>query len=390
MFSAGLIGLHVLGCGSVTDAIPRVNPFTDHPAISFSDEEQSVSDKVVPIGFRERGDVIRLRVTGDDVQDVFILVGDTRVEDSSPVAAGRIAGGGRPGDFFEHRIAEDGDYFVYLLFDSSVARAARRAGITFLPGDPTYRPPSVQRVVVSFEEDFLIRPGLGDDEAALLRSITETVRQGILDRLRNVFAGTPIALHDEADGLPESPFSRVTFHADAMLVEENDPEEGASKVPTDSVTPVLADGAAGCDAPVVFGEVLPRGSSTDTGNHILDDEAAVYVGSFAGESEACRTATFNSVNNLVLGLSRTAAHEIGHLIGLRHVPGFDIMQRSPDLSAQRDLSFERGLIVVDGAVPEDERDEAVLPGESALFKFYGLSNVIQDPDLYFRGNFDVR
>ncbi len=384
MMVAALVGLCACGCGFDLGALPRLNAFADLAAISFSEAEQSVSDKVVPIGFRQRGEVIRLRVVGNGVRDVFILAKDTRVEGSSSVSAGRIAGGGRAKEFFQHRIAEDNDYFVYLLFDASVRRIARRAGVVFLPGDPDFRPPAVQRVVVSFESDFLNELAINDDEASFLGSISDTVRSGIMARLRDVFAGTPIELYDEADGLPDSPFSRVTFKPDRVLVDTDE-----SATPTDSVTPLFAGGADGCDAAVVFGELLPRGTPTDTGNRILDDEAAVYVGSFAGESAACRTATLNSVNNLVLGLSRTAAHEIGHLIGLQHVPGFDIMQRSPDLSAQRDLSFGRGLIVVDGEAPEDERDEGVLPGESRLFRFFGLSNVIQDPDLYFRANFDV-
>lgn len=390
--AAALAGLGMVGCGLDLDALPRLNAFTELAAIRFSEAEQSVSNKVVPIGFRQRGEVIRLRVVGNGVRDVFILAKDTRVENSSSVSAGRIAGGGPANELFQHRIAEDNDYFVYLLFDASVPRISRRAGVVFLPGEPDFRPPSVQRVVVSFEPDFLIAPTSSDDEAmlftddeaTLLRSISETVRVGILDRLRDVFAGTPIEVHDEADGLPESPYSKVTFKADRVLA-----EIGPSGALTDSVAPLAAAGGDDCDAPVVFGELLPRGAPTDTGNQILDDSAAVYVGSFAGESAACRTATFNSVNNLVFGLSRTAAHEIGHLIGLQHVPGFDIMQRSPDLSAQRDLSFGRGLIVIDGEAPEDERDEGVLPGASRLFLFFGLSNVIQDPDLYFRANFDV-
>lgn len=370
------------GCELGLTAPSRVDPFTDLPAIEFSVEPQRVTEKVVPIGFRQLGEVIRLRVDGDAVREVFLLARDTRVEDGSPVAAGRIAGGGAPGELFQHRIAEDKDYYVYLLFDPAASRAERRADVLFTPGDPNYRPPSVQRVVIDFEPDYLIASEFTEAEKASLREISETVRLGIFDRLRSVFNGTPIEIHDAADGIPEAPFSRITFTQDRMTVDPGD-----ETIPTDSVAPLAASGESGCDEVVVFGEVMPRGARIDTGNRVLDDEAFVYVGSFAGQSPDCRTATFNSVNHLVFGLARTAAHEIGHLIGLRHVPGFDIMQRSPDLSAQRDLSFERGLIVIDGEPAADERDEAILPGESRVTPFFGLSNVIQDPGLYFRANF---
>ena len=125
-----------------------------------------------------------------------------------------------------------------------------------------------------------------------------------------------------------------------------------------------------CQERVVFGEVLPSGSSADVGNRVLDDEAVVYVGSFQGRGETCQTTAVSSLNSVVLTLAQTAAHEIGHLVGLMHVEQVDVMNRSATLAFTRQLMFARGQIQVDRLVDGDVVGE-VFPA------------VVQDPAIYF-------
>ena len=92
-----------------------------------------------------------------------------------------------------------------------------------------------------------------------------------------------------------------------------------------------------CDVTVIFGEVLPRGAGVDFGNRTDDDEAVVYVGSFQGRGDTCKTAATDSLNLMVLFLAQTGAHEIGHLVGLYHTEQIDIMNRAATLAFQREL-----------------------------------------------------
>jgi hypothetical protein len=84
----------------------------------------------------------------------------------------------------------------------------------------------------------------------------------------------------------------------------------------------------------------------------------------------------NSLNNVVLTLSQTAAHEIGHLVGLRHVEQIDIMNRSAT------LAFQRELVLVRGQVQFDRVANGTLVSEV-------LTTIIQDPNIYFQSMFDV-
>ena len=87
------------------------------------------------------------------------------------------------------------------------------------------------------------------------------------------------------------------------------------------------------------------------------------------------------MNNIILGLAQTAAHEIGHLVGLYHVPLTDIMDRSPTGAFQRELVLARGQLLIDS--------QTVQPNGTVTTSTSVLTTVLQDPDLYFRSIFDV-
>ncbi len=370
MCAMACVATTMLGCTSVfPPADEPLNPFVDLEPIELDGVERDLETEIVPLGDFGAGDVLRISIDGDSVTEVLILTTDDLFEE-----AGVLVGGGPANEPFQYRIPEDGRYFAFAQFDPLVSASARRATITAEFGDEAFRPPSEQNVLLVFEDGFLSDPGLFDtedgtpDQLEFLESIGEIVRGQIVDRVRAIYADTPVMIFEEGEALPEGPMSTVTFNGERVLAENQDVIDAALPAP-DPTRPQ-------CQVRVIFGEVLPRGASQDTGNQVAEDDASVYVGSLTGRGEECQTSVINSLNNVVLTLSQTAAHEIGHLLGLRHVEQIDIMNRSATLAFQRELDLVRGQVQFDR------------PANGGIVSEV-LTTIIQDPDRYLNAVFDT-
>ncbi|NOT01733.1 MAG: hypothetical protein HOP29_14015 [Phycisphaerales bacterium] len=358
-----VVVLAAAGCPVSPDGDARVNPFTDLPPVAMNGRPVALENDIAVLGTLQAGDVVRLRVDGDGVQRVLILT-----DDETSDATGVMVGGGPGNAGFQFRAARTARHFVFVQSEPSADRI--RATLSAEAGDPSYMPPSSQRVVVRFDDGFLSEPGLfdpttgTDDQRAFLDSISDPVREQIVERLRDIFDGTPIQILEDGDD-PAEPFSVVTISPERVTADSGELAADAIQ-PPDTSRPECLD-------VVVFGEVLPSGSGLDPGNQVLNDEAVVYVGSFQGRGETCQTAAINSVNNIVLGISQTAAHEIGHLVGLHHSALIGIMDRSVSLAFQRELDFDRAQILT------ERRAE----GDASTVVTTVVTSVVQDPFVYF-------
>lgn len=366
------------GCPTVPTG-DIINPFRDVPPIELDGLPHEITSTLTPIGAFVVGDVISINVAGLNIDAVLILK-----EDDQNVEAGVVAGGGQSNAPFQYRIVVPGRYFIFVQFDPQLSASQLQATITVSMGDPAFAPQTNQSVRIVFANNFLSDPGLFDPRSGnisdqqFFESISGQIQDTIMQRLQSIFANTPITIVPESDPLPSSPFSTVTFFPDRILAVDLTLTDSALPSPTNPNL-VECETLKECDIRVVFGEVLPRGANLDVGNQIHDDNAAVYVGSFQGRGECCQSAAISSFNNIVLGLSQTAAHEIGHLIGLYHVPLTDIMDRSPTQAFQRELIFDRGQLLIDS--------QTTSFGGTSEISTILLTTVMQDPTFYFLANF---
>lgn len=352
----------ITGCPETT------NPFISAPTIARDSQPHRLNTDIVSLGQLSAGQVINLELTGDAIVSFLLLTPDTLVP-----AAGTIVGGGIANQPANYRVPADNEYFLFTQPDPNANVTLLDVTLTVSDGDDSFTPPTTQRVLITFDDNFLTDPGLFDPDSGtqeqqdLLAEISDQVRDGIIERLNTIFAGTPIEIFDEREGQPDAPFSTLTFSPERV-------EANVSELSIDAVATPLSDRPE-CDDVVIFGEVLPRGAGQDPGNQIQDDDAVVYVGSFQGRGETCQSSAIDSVNNIVMGLAQTGAHEIGHLVGLYHVALFDIMDRSPSMAFQRELDFARGQVLV-------EQEIGTTGGQTDIATIV-LTNIIQDPAIYF-------
>ena len=362
-----LVVLPVAGCVDSGGNDSAAAPFRDLAIVVLDGQTRQLGADVVSLGNLVEDDVIRLRIDGPIVETVLLLTDDLVTGDAAVVV-----GGGPPGEAFDYRVRIPGPYYVFIQLDASMVSEDQRISITAELVDSPFRPPVQQVVEVRFEEGYLTEPGLLDPTSGsaadrdLLIALSEAVRIEILARLRAIFTDTPIVIVEPHEPRPAGPMSRLTFVADRIEAEDQTLIDAALPPPDPS--------RPECQVRVLFGEVLPRGVRQDVGNRVLDDEAVVYVGSFQGRGESCRTAVTDSINNIVLSLAQTGAHEIGHLVGLLHVEQVDIMNRSATLAFQRELALDRGQVQIERALDGSITTDV-------------LTAVIQSPQLYFRANF---
>ncbi len=356
--------LVLAGCPGLSFDPNSDSIFESAPAIDIGASQPMAMANIATLGNLNPGDLLQINVKSETARSVLMVVLE---EEKGSTAV--IVGGGGVGEPFTYEVCDPGTFFLFIVYTADVATSEQTATVavdrvSVSPGEAVSR----QLIVVDFEDGFLTEPGLWDpvdgtiEDKAFLESIEASVREEVVRVLQQIFDGTPIEVVSETPQNTSESFSRLTFSPQRVLAEVDDVNDAALP-PPDPTRPE-------CQVRVVFGEVLPRGTNVDPGNLVHDDVAVVYVGSFQGRGQACWTSAISSLNNVVLTLAQTAAHEIGHLVGLFHVEQIDMMNRSATLAFLRNLKFARGQIQL------DRRSHGQIISEV-------FPSIIQEPRRYF-------
>jgi len=167
------------------------------------------------------------------------------------------------------------------------------------------------------------------EQEELLVRIEPLVKEYIVKRLRNVLEPYGMTVFDDPNKVADGPFSTVYFTNTVGPVWTGDDLWDTTVAPgqdPNSSNPQL----------ILYGT-----AGGDPGNRIHDDDAIVFVGSFIGQPLLKA-----SVNDMVNILAHTAAHEMGHLVGLQHVyRTSDIMWGRPSYAYPRDIDFGMAQVV---------------------------------------------
>ncbi len=330
-----------LAAGAVCTLIPS----TANQAVPLDGVPRAITSEVTTLGTFDAGDVLKITVAATGGRAAYVLRADASRPD-----AGVVVDGGPVNESFQHRVIADGELrlFVDVAAGVPVTVALERGSADFVR-------PAGQSIAFVFEDAFLV-DGLYDpstnDEAdqELLVSIESQVRDGIIERLGEIFDGTGVTVLGPGDALP----------ADVSIVTYTGQRELATGGEIDGLA------VSGCSDIVVFGEVLPRGQNVDPGNRNLTDAAAVYTGSFRGTGDCDAGLVVNSVNNIINALALSGAHEAGHLLGLNHTALDGLMSSAPSFAIQRQLAFQRSQVALGSG------DDIEV-----------FTTVVQDPATYF-------
>ncbi len=368
-YGVGIVAVGVTLLSLLTSCIP-LNDGRDTLAAAIAIPLDGVARNMVgnlaSLGVIESDSTLQISAGGTNVRRVLLLRADAERE-----STGVMVGGAMAGMTSVYQTVRTGEHFLFVEYNAGTTVPGQTADVSVSLLNDSIERPSRQIVRVVFEDGFLTDPGLLDPvdgtaaDRAFLDSIESTVRDEVLASLRNLFDQTPIDIV-ETDASVAGPVSTLTFSPKRVLADQNDINDAALP-PADPNRPQ-------CQVRVVFGEVLPSGTGLDPGNRNPQDDAVVYVGSFQGRGETCRTSAVTSLRSMVLTLSQTGAHEIGHLVGLHHIEQVGIMNRSATLAFQRELSFARGQIQVDRAAGNNIRSE-VFPA------------IVQEPSTYLESIF---
>jgi hypothetical protein len=311
---------------------------------------QRISYDLWWLGRRLPGDRITVTIRSLETCDMFLLDATGAILD----AAHSIGG-------IDYVAVQEDNYYLFLHMSQSFYMPGLMS-LTIEPGQPIPSP-RPQVFAVDFacvepvrlpESDELTQLSPMDlsamgqtiEEQASLAEIQPAVERLIAERLNAIFRPYGMTVMRVTPNEPiTDEHSTVHF--------TNDPG-GPSDSPFDT-TLIQQDGV---EIYVAYGV-----AEWDPGNRIPDDDAVVFVGSYLDQS-----GLLVSTNDLVNILAHSAAHEMGHLVGLMHVfRRSDIMWGEPNVAFTRQLDLGRGQVMFGGWRSED---------------LYAIPFIYQDPDKY--------